>query len=102
MVLSQSEAERIAAYVTLKSFMPDRADCIFIMGTRYPQPVRIAAKLYTQGVSQLIVLTGGANRYTGDNEAETHYAILLAAGIPDQNVVVENRSTNTLENARFA
>ena len=102
MQLTQDVAAEIANYIELKTYVPECVDLIFVFGTRALQPAHIAAKLYLQGVSQRILVTGGANRYTGFNEAEAHRAVLLSEGMPSEVVLVENQSTNTLENVQFS
>jgi uncharacterized SAM-binding protein YcdF (DUF218 family) len=102
MVLSQSEAENIAAYLELKSCVPEHAELIFVFGTWYSQPAEMAADLFQRGVAPRILVTGGSNKHTGVNEAEAHWAILCEAGVPDASIYVENQSANTLENVRLA
>ncbi len=67
-----------------------------------PTPAVLAADLFRRGFAPYIVVTGGVNRYTGTNEADTHHAILISEGVPSDHIIVENRSTNTLENVIFA
>jgi uncharacterized SAM-binding protein YcdF (DUF218 family) len=102
MQLTQDRVAQIASYLELKTYLPECVDLIFVFGTRALQPAHIAAKLYHQGVSQRILVTGGANRYTGINEAEAHRAVLVGEGIPSEAILVENQSTNTLENVQFS
>lgn len=79
-----------------------RADLAIVFGTRFPAPVAIAADLLARSVVPLVVLTGGVNRKSGVVEALAHRDLLLSAGASSRQLVVEPRSTNTLENVVFA
>lgn len=92
----------IIAYLDVTTPLPARADVIFVFGTRLDTPAHRAAALWHQGIAPFIVLTGGDNRHTGLNEAQAHRRILLDAGVPEKHLIVEDRSTNTLENVTFA
>jgi uncharacterized SAM-binding protein YcdF (DUF218 family) len=81
---------------------PAPADLAFVFGTRLPDPVPLALALYRQGLAPLIVLTGGPNRLTGVVEAHAHRDALAAAGVAERDMLVEDRSTNTLENVTLA
>ena len=101
LVVGKFEADRIAAFLDAHA-ETDRADLAFVFGTLLPDPAYVAADLYRRGVVPLIVLTGGANRYTGGVEAQAHLAILTSLGIPREHIIVESESTNTRENVVFA
>lgn len=99
---SPEETHKITAYLDAATPLPAQADLIFVPGTRLPTPALIAADLFKRGIAPYIVVTGGENRYTGVNEANAHLAILLEQGISPDQVIVENRATNTLENVTFS
>lgn len=92
----------IIRYLDVSTPLPVHADVIFVFGTRLSTPALRAAELWQQNIAPFIVLTGGKNRYTGENEAQAHRQILLDAGVPKSRLIVEDRSTNTLENVTFA
>jgi len=100
-MLSREEAERIAEFLAVDA-APTQADLAFVFGTRHGAPAYIAVDLFRRGVVNYVALTGGNNRLTGDNEALTHLAILTREGVPPERIIVENSSTNTLENVVFA
>lgn len=80
-----------------------RADAIIVFGTRLPDPAHRAADLFQRGLAPVVVVTGGAARQAdGLNEAHRHAQILREAGVPVGAVVVDDRSTHTGENVRFA
>jgi uncharacterized SAM-binding protein YcdF (DUF218 family) len=98
--LDQAQAGRIVRFLELKA-PPGQADLAFVFGTRHPEPANIAAGLYGRGLVRYIVLTGGQSR-AGVHEALAHLVILLDRGVPRQRVLVEQSSTNTLENVTLA
>jgi uncharacterized SAM-binding protein YcdF (DUF218 family) len=98
--LSPEQAEHIARFLELGA-PPRRADLAFVLGTRHAEPARIAAGLYRHGLVRYIVLTGGDSR-SGVHEALAHLQILLEVGVPHKSLIVEQSSTNTLENVTLA
>ena len=80
-------------------------DCIVGFGCYNEDiPVRCAA-LYHQGYAPQILFTGGLGRNTADmwtgSEAERFAAIAMAAGVPERDIIIENKSTNSAENILF-
>lgn len=79
------------------------ADLIFVYGTRLPDTVMHAARLFMDGLAPTVVVTGGENRgRAGHIEAEVHARLLEEHGVPSETVVVENTSRSTLENVVHA
>ncbi len=61
-----------------------------------------AARLFHAGKAPWLVLSGGSNRaVSATSEAEAMRQVLLEWGAPPQAMVLESRSRNTRENARF-
>lgn len=80
-----------------------QADLIFVFGTRHWTPAEIAVQCYRDGLAPVVVLTGGGTRqHDGLNEARQHRSLLIAAGVPEEAIVVEDRSTVTHENVALA
>jgi hypothetical protein len=102
MELTAEEIARITTYLDATTPLPERADLIFVFGSRQTIAAQLAAQLYHEKRSSLIVVAGGKNRYTGHNEAELYHTILTDSGVPTDSIIVENRSTNTFENVLFA
>ena len=100
--ISTEEAKRIIQYLDVNMAVPESADFAFVFGTRRSEPARIAADLIKRNGVRYVILSGGANRLTGVNEANTYLEILLQNGVPRDRIVVETKSTNTLENVVFA
>ena len=87
------------------------ADCIIVLGAgtngRTPNPVfrerlNHAVTLYKAGYSDIILLTGG---YSPGNERSDAYIAgqyLRSLGIPESAILLEEQSTITQENLKFA
>lgn len=80
-------------------------DCIVGFGCYNEDiPVR-CAELYHQGYAPKILFSGGLGRNTADmwtgSEAERFAAIAMAAGVPECDIIIENKSTNSAENILF-
>ena len=102
MQITTEETSRITQYLDLKTSMPQQADLVFVFGSRYPEPAYMAADLVRRGITGRVVVTGGQNQVTGRNEAAAHLEILLANGVPRDDIIVEDQSANTLENVALA
>ncbi|MBQ7886951.1 MAG: YdcF family protein [Clostridia bacterium] len=64
--------------------------------------VKAAAKAYCEGYSDRIVACGGTTQGHHVSEAEVMRALLLEKGIPQEKILLENKSQITIENMRFA
>lgn len=84
---------------------PEKADVIVGFGCYNEDIPRRAAELYHQGYAPKILFTGGLGRNTRQmwtrSEASRFAAIALELGVPDRDILVEDKSTNTAENIRF-
>ena len=79
-------------------------DAIFIFGHFDPRVALHVAKLYKLGRASKIVITGkGRDKIpTGfETEADYYASILTSEGVPCSALILERKSTNTLENAIF-
>jgi uncharacterized SAM-binding protein YcdF (DUF218 family) len=63
-----------------------------------------ALLLYKKGIVKKLLLTGGDGRLIGEkmNEAELSKSVLLQLGVPESDILLENQSKNTRENATFS
>ena len=102
MDLNADQVARITAYLDATTPLPAYADLMFVFGARQLAAAELAAELFHRKLAPLIVVTGGRNPATGLVEADQFFAYLTQAGIPAENIIVENRSTNTLENVVFS
>ena len=88
------------------------ADVIIVLGAGLredgrPGPAltrrtRHAAALWHEGIAPLVLCTGGQSEYYPRTEAAACREILLAAGLPDEAILTEERSRSTEENAIYS
>lgn len=82
-----------------------QADCIVGFGCYNEEIALRAAELYHAGLAPRILFTGGLGRNTREmwtqSEAERFAAIAAGAGVPEADILLENKSTNTGENILF-
>ena len=85
--------------------MPSKADCIVGFGNFNTDIARRAAELYLQGYAPKILFTGGLGRNTEgllpEPEAVRFARVAMACGVPEQDIILEDKSTNTKENIEF-
>ena len=93
--------EKITQYIFIEA-QPQLADLALVFGTRNPQPVQKAYALFRDGFVPKIVLSGGINEVTHQNEAEEMAKQLITQGVPADALLLENKSTNSLENVLFS
>lgn len=99
--LDERTAKGITRFLDVNA-LTESADLAFVFGTRLPEPARLAASLLERGVVPLVVVTGGVFGPDGRSEATRHRDFLLEAGVSPQQILVEDRSTSTLENVTLA
>lgn len=84
---------------------PTKADCIVGFGNFNTDIARRAAELYHQGYAPKILFTGGLGRNTEgllpEPEAVRFARVAMECGVPEQDILLEDKSTNTAENIRF-
>lgn len=82
-----------------------KADCIVGFGNFNDQIARRAAQLYRQGYGPKVLFTGGLGRNTEgllpEAEAVRFARVARECGVPEENIILEDRSTNTRENILF-
>jgi Uncharacterized conserved protein len=81
------------------------ADCILVLGSHDTRVAERGAELYLQGWAPLLVFSGGLGNFTKDlwqeKEADLFAKIAIKMGVPQEAILVENRSSNTGENILF-
>ena len=81
---------------------PAPADCIVGFGCYNEDIPRRAAQLYRDGYAPWVLFSGGLGRNTAgmwtESEAERFARIAMDEGIPENAILLENKSTNTAEN----
>ena len=100
MELNPKEIEHITGFLHIDA-EPGHADVAILFGGRFLDPAYIAVDLFHRKMIKQVVVTGGLNPYTQAIEAHVHRDILVERGVPEKCIVVEDTSTNTLENVLF-
>ncbi len=81
------------------------SDCILALGSHDLRVADRAAELYLEGWGPLLVMSGGLGNFTKEmwdvSEADQFAEIAIKKGVPAENILIENRSTNTGENILF-
>lgn len=84
---------------------PEKADVIVGFGNFNDNIARRAAELYLQGYAPKILFTGGLGRNTknllSEPEADRFARVAMECGVPEGDILREDRSTNTKENILF-
>ena len=84
---------------------PKKADCIVGFGNFNTNIARRAAELYHQGYAPKVLFTGGLGRNTEgllpEPEAVRFAKVAMACGVPESDILLEDRSRNTKENIDF-
>src|SRR6478735_1173141 len=83
----------------------EKAHCIFVLGSHDTRVAERGAELYLEGWAPLLIMSGGLGRLTKESWTETE-AVLFARiamekGVPEEAILIEDRSTNTGENILF-
>lgn len=85
--------------------IPEKADVIVGFGNFNTDIARRAAELYHQGYAPKILFTGGLGRNTEgllpEPEARRFARVAMECGVPEADILLEDRSTNTKENIVF-
>ena len=75
----------------------ENIDCIIVLGSTKASKYRVpvAVKAYNSGRANKIILCGGALKKFPDEEsteAEHMYKRVLELGVPEENIILENKS----------
>ena len=100
-----SDAEKLYDFLS-DAPRAEHADLILAAGSHDLRVADFAAELYLAGAAPLVVCTGGFGKMTESRfsapEGELFAARCREHGVPKSAILIENRSTNTGENFRFA
>jgi len=84
---------------------PENADVIVGFGCYDEDIPRRCAELYHQGCAPFVCFSGGLGRNTANlwskSEAERFAAIAIREGVPEERIILEDKSTNSAENLLF-
>lgn len=82
-----------------------KSDCILVLGSHDLRVAERAAQLFLDGWAPLIIFSGGLGNLTkgkwSEPEAEKFAKIAMKMGVPEDKILVENKSSNTGENIGF-
>lgn len=85
--------------------MPAKADVIVGFGNFNTDIARRAAELYREGYAPKILFTGGLGRNTEgmlpEPEAVRFAKVAMECGVPEEDIILEEKSRNTKENIDF-
>jgi len=98
------QVERIWSYHHMNHQLA-RADVIVVLCSHDTIVAERGAELYLDGWAPLVVFSGGLGAITRnlwtDPEADRFARIAAGMGVPEDRILIENRSTNTGENVQF-
>jgi len=82
-----------------------KSDCILALGSHDTRVADRAAELYLEGWAPVLIFSGGLGNVTKgiwtESEADKFAAIAVRKGVPENAILIENKSTNTGENILF-
>src|SRR5687767_9961186 len=83
----------------------EKADAILVLYSHDTRVAERGAQLFLEGWAPLLIFSGGLGRITAgmwsEPEADQFARIARGMGVPEEQLLVENRSTNTGENVLF-
>lgn len=83
----------------------EKADCILVLGSHDLRVAERGAEIYLEGWAPVLIFSGGLGNLTQDiwkeAEADQFAKIAVNMGVPKENILIENKSTNTGENILF-
>ncbi|HYD17025.1 MAG TPA: YdcF family protein [Patescibacteria group bacterium] len=100
--LSKEFLKAVGEYMLVETPLRRADVCLCFGGEHAEEIAQHAADLYHQGYFSLVVVSGQPNTSKGVMEAKAMRDVLLARGVPDEIILVEDRATNTGENVKFA
>ena len=84
---------------------PSKADGILVLCSYDLVVAERGAELFLEGWAPLLIFSGGlgtiTSRFWTEPEADRFAEIALRMGVPRENIIIENKSTNTGENITF-
>ena len=99
--MKQEEIKKITNYIFLKS-LPQKADLALVFGTRHQEAIDKVYELYHNELIPKILISGGINRVSNENEALEMSQKLIKLGVNQGDIILEDKSTNSLENVLYS
>jgi hypothetical protein len=97
--ISAEQVPRITAFVDIEA-PPTGPAVYFVFGTNQTLPADLVADRYQQGLTPLIIVTGGINRHNGIVEGHVLRHLLIERGVPADVIRVEAKSSDTWQNVQ--
>jgi uncharacterized SAM-binding protein YcdF (DUF218 family) len=83
----------------------EKADAILVLCSHDKRVAERGAELFLEGWAPLLIFSGGLGSITSeiwtDAEADQFAAVAINLGVASENILIENKSTNTGENILF-
>ncbi len=83
----------------------EKTDAILVLGSHDLRIAEYGAKLFLEGWAPLLIFSGGSGRLTkglwDEPEADKFAQVTITKGVPQDKILIENKSTNTGENILF-
>jgi uncharacterized SAM-binding protein YcdF (DUF218 family) len=99
--LSAEFLKKVGEYMLVETPLAKADMCLVFGGEQADALADRAAELYHKGYFPLIVVSGGVPTSKGELEAHQMHDRLVALGVPDSAIRVEDKATNTGENVAF-
>lgn len=106
--MDDSETRRLARIIwdyMLLGHTLEKADCIIVMGSHDTRVAQRGAELFLQGYAPILVMSGGLGNLTRGvwpkPEAHVFKDVAVKTGVPEKDIIIEDASSNTGENALF-
>ena len=95
-------AKKIWDYMILNQGIK-KSDAIFALGSNDKRVAEEAGRLYLEGYAPRIIFSGGFGKDThfSDPEAIVFAETVIKMGVPEDDVIIEDKATNTGENIEF-
>lgn len=108
--MNKSTIKAIENFLIIKSDKLEKAPLCFCFGFPRKELSDKAAILFKNGYCEYILVTGGLAKspktydkiFKNTTEAEWHRNRLIKLGIPEERILIESKSTNSLENVVFS
>lgn len=81
---------------------PEKADLVIVIGGRRQERADKAVDLYLRGLTPKILFTGGDKRDAGQVEATRLRDRAMERGVRPEDILVEDRAVNTMENVLYS
>ena len=99
--LSLGIIKRITRIVFIES-NPKPADILFIFGSNFGDRWEQVAEIFNQGLAPLVYIPGGTLGHNGQMTCYVIKETLMRLGVSEDLILTDNRSKDTLGDARFA